>query len=45
MARSLGIEAYSSPVQESLINKNKLLEFKYIARESVVFILFLLFKV
>ncbi len=45
MSKDLKIQAYASPVQRSSTIKNKTAEFKYILRESLVYILYLLFKV
>ncbi len=45
MAKDLGIQAYGSRVMESPISKSKITEFKYIAREGWVYILYLLFEI
>lgn len=45
MANDLGIINYASPAKDSPIAKNKIIEFKYVIRESWVFMLYLLFKV
>lgn len=44
MAKDLNIEAFGSPVKNSLITNNKLTEFKYILREAIVYIAYLSFK-
>lgn len=45
MAKDLGIKSFTSPVINSPIANNKIVELKYIIREVVVFIGYLLFKV
>lgn len=45
MAKDLNIEAFGSPVKNSLITNNKLTEFKYILREAIVYIAYLSFKI
>lgn len=45
MVKDLDIKTLSSPTRESPINKSKLNKFKYVIRETGVFILYLLFKV
>ena len=45
MSKNLKVQAYASPVQRSSTIKNRIIEFKYIFRESLVYILYLLFKV
>jgi uncharacterized SAM-binding protein YcdF (DUF218 family) len=44
MAEDLGIEAYGSPTRTSPISKNKWVEFKYVARECVFYLTYLLFE-
>lgn len=45
MAKDLGIAAFSSPVADGPLKNNKMAEFKYVLREGVVYILYLLFDV
>jgi uncharacterized SAM-binding protein YcdF (DUF218 family) len=45
MTHDLGLTAFSSPALESPIAKNKIVELKYVMRECIVFILYLLFKI
>ncbi|MBU4332567.1 YdcF family protein [Patescibacteria group bacterium] len=45
MAKDLNLKAFAFPVQESPIAQNKLEKFKYVIREGVVLIMYLLFKV
>ncbi|MDO9399808.1 MAG: YdcF family protein [bacterium] len=45
MSKDLGIQVLTSPVQKSPIKNNQLVEFKYILRESLVYVLYLLFKI
>lgn len=45
MMRDLKVQAYASPAQKSPIHQKKTKEFKYVLREVVVYILYLLFKV
>ncbi|TRZ77206.1 YdcF family protein [bacterium] len=45
MAEDLEIINYISPVEKEVIKQNKLTNFKYIIRESVVYVLYRLFKI
>lgn len=45
MASDLGIEAYTSPVKDGPINKNKLVQLKYCIRESWVYVAYLIFGI
>ncbi|MDA2936067.1 YdcF family protein [Patescibacteria group bacterium AH-259-L05] len=45
MSKDLRIKAFTSPVKESPIKKGSIEEFKYITRETLVYILYLLFKI
>lgn len=45
MSKDLRIKAFTSPVKESPINKGSIEEFRYIIREALVYILYLLFKI
>ncbi len=45
MADCLGLNFYLSPVSNGPVNKNKFAEFKYVLRESVVYIIYLVFEV
>jgi len=44
MARDCGIQAYGSPTRTSPISKNKWAEFKYVVRECVFYLKYLLFE-
>ena len=44
MANDLGIKNYIYPVQNGIIEKDKITNFKYVVRESIVYILYRLFK-
>lgn len=45
MAKDLGIKSLASPVIDSPIAKNRITEFKYLLRETVVYMGYLLFRV
>lgn len=45
MSKDLNIKSLASPAKNSLIAKNKMVEFKYILREAVVYIAYLLFRI
>ncbi len=45
MTKDLGIEYYASPAKASPIKQNGLTEFKYAIRESLVYLMYLLFKI
>ena len=45
MSKDLNIKSLASPVKNSLIGKAKMVEFKYILREAVVYIAYLLFRI
>lgn len=45
MAKDLDINFFSSPVKDGSVNKNKLTQFKYSIRESVVYLLYLVFGI
>ena len=45
MAADLNIESYASPVKTGPVTKNKFEEFKYILRETLVYVAYLLFKI
>lgn len=44
MARDLGIEAYGSPTRTSPISRNRWVEFKYVVRECIFYLTYLLFE-
>lgn len=45
MAEDLGFKSFSSPVRDGLVARNKIVELKYILREAVVYMAYLLFSV
>lgn len=45
MAVDLGIKAYVYPIKDGPINKSKLAQFKYYAREGWVYVLYLIFGI
>jgi len=45
MVNDLGVRNYISPVQDGIIEKDKITNFKYVVRESIVYILYRLFKI
>jgi len=45
MTEDLGINSYGSPVKNGPVNNNWRALFKYVVRESVVYVLYLLFRV
>lgn len=45
MAKDLDIKFFSSSVKDGPVNKNRLIQFKYSIRESIVYLLYLVFEI